>query len=59
MQQQGFAIGNGLTNPAIQYQAYPDFALDNGIITKADHDDISKSIPECEQAAKTCGTTTS
>ncbi|QCE13222.1 cathepsin A [Vigna unguiculata] len=52
----GFAIGNGLTNPAIQYQAYPDFALDNGIITKADHDDISKSIPECEQAAKTCET---
>lgn len=57
MQQQGFAIGNGLTNPAIQFPAYPDFALDNGIITKAEHDDISKSIPVCEQAAKTCRTT--
>ncbi|TKY67171.1 Serine carboxypeptidase 49 [Spatholobus suberectus] len=50
----GFSIGNGLTNPAIQYQAYADFALDNGIITKVDYDDISKSIPGCEQAAKTC-----
>ncbi|KAK7354781.1 hypothetical protein VNO80_20267 [Phaseolus coccineus] len=52
----GFAIGNGLTNPAIQFQAYPDFALDNGIITKAEHDNISKLIPDCEQAAKTCET---
>ncbi|KHM98909.1 Methyltransferase-like protein 21D [Glycine soja] len=51
----GFAIGNGLTNPAIQYPAYPDFALDNGIITKAAYDNISKLIPGCEQAAKTCG----
>ncbi|KAH1225366.1 Serine carboxypeptidase-like 49 [Glycine max] len=50
----GFAIGNGLTNPAIQYQAYPDFALDNGIITNAEYDNISKLIPGCEQAAKTC-----
>lgn len=54
--QQGFAIGNGLTNPAIQYPAYPDYALENGVITKAEHDQISKSIPDCEQAAKTCGT---
>ncbi|KAL9314790.1 hypothetical protein ACSQ67_020242 [Phaseolus vulgaris] len=52
----GFAIGNGLTNPAIQFQAYPDFALDNGIIKEAEHDDISKLIPGCEQAAKTCET---
>ncbi|XP_020214792.1 serine carboxypeptidase-like [Cajanus cajan] len=52
----GFAIGNGLTNPAIQYPAYPDFALDNGIITKANYDDIKKLIPDCEKAAKTCET---
>jgi len=54
--QQGLAIGNGATNPAIQYQAYPDFALDNKIITKANYDEINKLIPDCEQAAKTCGT---
>ncbi|XP_020214530.1 serine carboxypeptidase-like [Cajanus cajan] len=52
----GFAIGNGLTNSMIQYKAYPDFALDNGIITKADYDNIIKLIPNCEQAAQTCET---
>ncbi|KAG4974393.1 hypothetical protein AAZX31_11G168800 [Glycine max] len=52
----GLAIGNGATNPAIQYQAYPDFALDNKIITKANYDEINKLIPDCEQAAKTCET---
>lgn len=52
----GFAIGNGLTNPSIQYQAYPDYALENELITKADYDSISNSIPECVQAAKTCET---
>ncbi|XP_020214594.1 serine carboxypeptidase-like [Cajanus cajan] len=50
----GFAIGNGLTNPAIQYPAYNDFALDNGVIRKEDYDDIKKLIPGCDQAAKTC-----
>ena len=52
----GFAIGNGLTNPAIQFQAYPDFALDNRIITKAQYDNVTMLIPHCEQAIKTCGT---
>ncbi|KAL6276199.1 hypothetical protein ACE6H2_019800 [Prunus campanulata] len=51
----GFAIGNGLTNPEIQYKAYPDFALQMGLIKKADYDRISKTIPDCEQAIKTCG----
>ncbi|KAL2328560.1 hypothetical protein Fmac_021987 [Flemingia macrophylla] len=51
----GFAIGNGMTNPIIQYTAaYTDFALDNRIITKADYHKINKLIPDCEQAAKTC-----
>ncbi|KMT02338.1 hypothetical protein BVRB_9g205630 [Beta vulgaris subsp. vulgaris] len=52
----GFAIGNGLTHPEIQYKAYPDYALDNGIIKKSDHKRISKMIPACEQAIKQCGT---
>ena len=26
----GMAVGNGLTNPEIQYSAYPDMALDGG-----------------------------
>ncbi|GJT88328.1 serine carboxypeptidase-like protein [Tanacetum coccineum] len=53
----GFAIGNGLTHPAIQYQAYTDYALDNNIISKSDHNRINQKIPACERAIKQCGTT--
>ncbi|KAK7261306.1 hypothetical protein RIF29_27615 [Crotalaria pallida] len=52
----GFAIGNGLTNPEIQYQAYTDYALDRGIIAKSDYNLINKLLPACEQAIKTCAT---
>ncbi len=31
----GIAIGNGLTNPEIQFAAYADFALDNKLINQA------------------------
>ncbi|XP_014514444.1 serine carboxypeptidase-like [Vigna radiata var. radiata] len=53
----GFAIGNGLTDPAIQYKAYTDYALDMGIIQKTDYDRINKlMVPACELAIKLCGT---
>ncbi|XP_004307353.1 PREDICTED: serine carboxypeptidase-like [Fragaria vesca subsp. vesca] len=52
----GFAIGNGLTDPAIQYKAYTDYALDNGVISKSDYDRINKVLPVCEMAIKLCGT---
>ncbi|MED6145523.1 Protein cbp3, mitochondrial [Stylosanthes scabra] len=52
----GFAIGNGLTNPAIQYKAYTDYALDNKLITKEDQESINKLIPQCELAIQTCAT---
>ncbi|CAN8270071.1 unnamed protein product [Cochlearia groenlandica] len=52
----GFAIGNGLTDPAIQYPAYPDYALNMGLITQAEHDRLSKIIPLCELSIKLCGT---
>lgn len=52
----GFAIGNGLTDPAIQYKAYTDYALDMGIIKKSDYDRISKVVGPCEVAIKLCGT---
>ncbi|XP_051120075.1 serine carboxypeptidase-like [Andrographis paniculata] len=52
----GFAIGNGLTDPAIQYAAYADYALDMGIITEADHKHVNKALPLCETAIKLCGT---
>lgn len=53
---QGFAIGNGLTDPAIQYPAYPDYALEMGLITKAEHDRLEKIVPLCELSIKLCGT---
>uniref|UniRef100_A0A1J3DA97 Carboxypeptidase n=1 Tax=Noccaea caerulescens TaxID=107243 RepID=A0A1J3DA97_NOCCA len=52
----GFAIGNGLTDPAIQYPAYPDYALEMGLITKAEHDRLEKIVPLCELSIKLCGT---
>uniref|UniRef100_A0A0A0LSB6 Serine carboxypeptidase n=1 Tax=Cucumis sativus TaxID=3659 RepID=A0A0A0LSB6_CUCSA len=51
----GFAIGNGLTNPEIQYKAYTDYALEMGLIEKSDFDSINKLVPGCEKAIKTCG----
>ncbi|CAH8356401.1 unnamed protein product [Eruca vesicaria subsp. sativa] len=52
----GFAIGNGLTNPAIQYPAYPDYALEMGLITQSEHDRLKKIVPLCELSIKLCGT---
>ncbi|THG01802.1 hypothetical protein TEA_006148 [Camellia sinensis var. sinensis] len=52
----GFAIGNGLTNPAIQYKAYTDYALDMGIIKQSQYKRINKKLPACEAAIKLCGT---
>ena len=51
----GFAIGNGLTNPQIQYKAYPDYALEMGIIKKPEFDRIMKVVPTCELASRFCG----
>ncbi|KAE8732679.1 Serine carboxypeptidase 3 [Hibiscus syriacus] len=50
----GFAIGNGLTNPEIQYQAYPDYALNTSIITRSDYVSIKKSVPSCVQSTRSC-----
>ncbi|CAN4101559.1 unnamed protein product [Withania somnifera] len=53
---QGFAIGNGLTNPEIQYKAYTDYALDMRLIKQSDYNAIDKSYPKCQQAIRLCGT---
>ncbi|KAL5199305.1 hypothetical protein ABZP36_020508 [Zizania latifolia] len=52
----GFAIGNGRTDPAIQYKAYTDYALEMNLIEKSDYERINKFIPPCEFAIKLCGT---
>ncbi|KAK6926716.1 Peptidase S10, serine carboxypeptidase [Dillenia turbinata] len=50
----GFGIGNGLTNPEIQYKAYTDYALQMKLIQQSDYNRLNKLVPECEQAAKQC-----
>ncbi|CDP07044.1 unnamed protein product [Coffea canephora] len=52
----GLAIGNGLTNPGIQYKAYPDYALDMKVISQSDYNTLQKSVADCDKALKPCGT---
>ncbi|KAK3408065.1 hypothetical protein EUGRSUZ_J00374, partial [Eucalyptus grandis] len=52
----GFAIGNGLTNPEIQYEAYTDYALNMRLIMQSDHDSINTMLPECKRATEQCAT---
>jgi len=50
----GFAIGNGLTEPATQYGAYADFARDNGLIGDATRAGIKKIFPWCKFGIDLC-----
>ncbi|KAK4286415.1 hypothetical protein QN277_002973 [Acacia crassicarpa] len=51
----GFAIGNGDTDPYIQYAAYTDFALENGLINSDDYNRINKGVTPCLQLILDCG----
>ncbi|KAK6138113.1 hypothetical protein DH2020_028153 [Rehmannia glutinosa] len=51
----GLAIGNGLTNPEIQYKAYTDYALDMKLITQSDYNSMRILVSQCQQAVKLCG----
>ena len=44
-----------MTDPAIQYKAYTDYALDMGVIKKTEYHLINKLVPVCELAIKLCG----
>lgn len=46
--------GNGLTDPAVQYGAYADFALDNKLIGQAVHDRVMAMYPLCKTGIATC-----
>ncbi|KAF8009572.1 hypothetical protein BT93_J0547 [Corymbia citriodora subsp. variegata] len=52
----GFAIGNGLTDPEIQYGAYTDFALNMKLILQSDKAAIDALFPGCQQAIQQCAT---
>jgi hypothetical protein len=50
----GLAIGNGLTDPAVQYGAYADFALQEGLISEAVRDGAALFYPACKLALEVC-----
>ena len=50
----GFAIGNGLTVPSIQYGAYADYAFDHGLITEEIRDQVNALYPTCQLALEAC-----
>ncbi|KAM7278879.1 hypothetical protein ACFE04_006013 [Oxalis oulophora] len=52
----GIAIGNGITDPAIQYAAYPDYALDMKLIKESNYSDIKQElVPPCLKIVRFCG----
>ncbi|CAL58491.1 Peptidase S10, serine carboxypeptidase, active site [Ostreococcus tauri] len=50
----GVAIGNGLTEPAIQYGAYADYSLGNDIVDAKAAAEAMKAYPACRKAIKAC-----
>ena len=50
----GLAIGNGLTDPSVQYGAYADFAVDNDLISSDTRDEIMNFYPACQIALNAC-----
>ena len=50
----GFAIGNGLTDPAVQYGAYADFAAFKGLIGPKTRSVIRSIFPWCKFGINLC-----
>ncbi|VFR03447.1 unnamed protein product [Cuscuta campestris] len=50
----GMAIGNGMTNPELQYAAYPDFALTQKLITESLYHNLTLLVPGCQEVVRQC-----
>ena len=54
----GIGIGNGLTDPAIQYKYYPEMAFKNTYnvqaITQSEYNTMKKAIPICVKMIEMC-----
>ena len=51
----GFAIGNGLTDPEVQYAAYAKYSVGIGIVSAEQGDMVNaKYLETCEKKAKKC-----
>jgi cathepsin A (carboxypeptidase C) len=59
----GLGVGNGLTNPVVQYQYYPEMAMNNtyGIktVSEATYASMVSKVPQCLQLAEACQTDSS
>ncbi|KAL7084934.1 hypothetical protein ACP275_14G253100 [Erythranthe tilingii] len=51
----GLAIGNGMTEPEIQFRAFPDYALDMKLINNFSYHRLVNSFPPCQKQIKLCG----
>jgi len=55
---QGLAVGNGLTDPAVQYPFYADMAYKNtyGVeaVSEADYEKMKKESPRCVKGIEAC-----
>ncbi|KAL3518431.1 hypothetical protein ACH5RR_021020 [Cinchona calisaya] len=51
----GVAMGNGLTNPEIQFNAYSQYALDMKLINQSDYEKLIPLVSNCLQGIKLCG----
>ena len=51
----GFAVGNGLTMPEIQYGAYADYARGMDIVDKEAADAAAHVYPACAAKIRKCG----
>jgi len=60
---QGVGVGNGLTDPVVQYQYYPAMANNNsyGIkcVSEETYENMAKHVPTCTKLAKACQLNTS
>ncbi len=54
----GVGVGNGLTDPVIQYQYYPTMAMNNSYdiktVTDEEYEKMNKHLPTCISLAKAC-----
>ncbi|EEH60536.1 uncharacterized protein MICPUCDRAFT_13532 [Micromonas pusilla CCMP1545] len=55
MRLKGLAIGNGLTEPEIQYGAYADYGLGVDVVSKAAAEISKKNYPTCAKMIRKCG----
>ncbi|KAL3621944.1 hypothetical protein CASFOL_034140 [Castilleja foliolosa] len=50
----GMAIGNGMTNSRLQYVAYPDYALNNNLISQSMYKNLEPLVANCQEKTKDC-----